>query len=199
MIRYGIVAACLAALSLSATVSAPLDAQLQKTAVVPGWRVDPARSRLSFAAAMNGQGFNGQFRRWGANIRFDPAHLDASSVRVVVATGSAATGDATRDEALPTADWFAVALFPRATFASRGFASLGGDRYRVDGDLILRNVSRPVSIPFQLVIQGNAARMVGRVGIDRTAFGVGEGQFKGTDTVAAKVGVIISITATKTP
>ena len=199
MIRYGILAASLGVLSLSATVPAPLEAQPQKPASVPGWRVDPARSRLTFAAAMNGQGFTGQFRRWAANIRFDPAHLDASSVRVVVATGSAATGDATRDEALPTADWFAVALFPQATFTSRRFTSLGGNRYRADGDLRIRNVSRPVSIPFQLVIQGNAARMAGKVSIDRTAFGVGQGQFKGTDTVAAKVDVVISITATKTP
>lgn len=198
MIRYSVTLS-LAALCLSAAVPAPFAAQTQKAPTVPGWRVDPAHSRLGFTGAMNGQGFNGLFRRWGASIRFDPAHLDASSVRVAVDTGSAATGDASRDEALPTADWFAVKLFPQAIFTSRRFTSLGGNRYRVDGDLRIRNLSRPISIPFQLAIQGNAARMAGRVSIDRTVFGVGQGQFKGTDTVAAKVDLVISINATKAP
>ena len=110
---------------------------------------------------------------------------------------SAATGDATRDEALPTADWFATTLFPRATFTSRRFVSLGGSRYRVDGDLMIRNVARPVSFPFQLAIKGAAATMLGRLSLDRTLFGVGQGQFKGTDTVAGKVDVVISVNASK--
>ena len=39
--------------------------------------------------------------------------------------------------------------------------------------------------------------MTGRLSIDRTVFGVGQGQFKGTETVAAKVDITISITASK--
>lgn len=193
MIRSG-VALSLAAFTLGVAAAGAIAAP-----AVSGWRVDPARSRLGFTGAMSGQPFNGQFRRWNAAIRFDPAHLDASSVRVVVDTGSAVTGDASRDEALPTDDWFAAKLFPQSVFVSRRFTSLGGNRYRVDGDLKIRNVSRPISIPFQLVIKGNAATMTGRASLDRTVFGVGQGQFKGTDTVAGKVDVVISINATKAP
>jgi polyisoprenoid-binding protein YceI len=179
--------------------AAPAKVPASKAAAVPGWAVDQGHSRLGFAAAMNGQSFDGQFRRWAAQIRFDPAHLDLSSVRVVIDTGSAATGDQSRDEALPTADWFAIQAFPRASFTSRSFKSLGQNRYQVDGDLKIRDVSRPVSFPFQLAILGNNARMAGRLSIDRTVFGVGQGQFKGTDTVAAKVDVVIAVTATKIP
>lgn len=172
-------------------------APTKKAGALPRWRIDPARSRLQFAAAMNGQGFNGQFRRWTADIRFDPVNLKDSSVRVVVDMRSAATGDVTRDEALPTADWFATTLFPRATFTSRRFVDLGGSRYRVDGDLMIRNVARPVSFPFHLAIKGSAATMQGRLSLDRTLFGVGQGQFRGTETVAGKVDVIISLSASQ--
>jgi polyisoprenoid-binding protein YceI len=168
-------------------------------APAPIWVVDRANSRLGFAASMNGQAINGQFRRWAAQIRFDPAHLDASSVRATIDMASAATGDATRDEALPTDDWFSAKLFPQAQFVSRHFSALPGGRYQVQGDLRIRNVVRPVSFPFKLTITGGTARMVGAVPIDRTVFGVGQGQWKGTEAVAAKVDVLISIAASKAP
>ncbi len=190
-IRTSIALLTIAATTASVAAPAP--------ALVQAWGVDHGRSRLGFVAAMNGQAFNGLFRRWEAKIRFDPAHLDASSVQVLIDAGSATTGDQTRDEALPTADWFAAQSFPRATFVSRHFVSLGGNRYRVDGDLKIRDTARPVSIPFQLQIQGPEARMAGRLSIDRTLFGVGQGQFKGTDTVAAKVDVVINLSASKLP
>jgi polyisoprenoid-binding protein YceI len=183
--------------SLALLVAIPPAGQAATPPAAQGWTVDKAKSRLGFSAAMNGQTFNGQFRRWDAQIRFDPAHLDISGARVSIDTGSAATGDQTRDEALPTADWFSVSVFPRASFTSRRFISLGGGRYRADGDLKIRDVTRPVSFPFELRFQGNTAAMTGRLSIDRTVFGVGQGQFKGTETVAAKVDVTISITASK--
>jgi polyisoprenoid-binding protein YceI len=170
-----------------------------KPVPVSGWTVDQSHSKLGFVAAMNGQSFDGQFRHWVAQIRFDFAHLDASSVRVLIDTGSAVTGDQTRDQSLPTADWFATQTFPRAMFVSRHLTSLGANRYQVDGDLKIRDVSRPVSFPFQLQIQGANARMTGRLSVDRTIFGVGQGQFKGSDAVAAKVDVVIAIVATKGP
>ncbi len=70
MIRSG-VALSLAAFTLGVAAQGAIAAP-----AVSGWRVDPARSRLGFTGAMSGQPFNGQFRRWNAAIRFDPAHLD---------------------------------------------------------------------------------------------------------------------------
>lgn len=166
-------------------------------ASVPGWAVDYGASRLAFAAAMNGQAINGGFRRWQAQVRFDPRNLAASEVKVDVDTGSAATGDASRDQALPTDDWFAARAFPRATFTSQRFVSLGGDRYQAIGTLTIRGVSRPVTLPFRLTITGDKAHVEGTAPIDRTAFGVGQNQWKGTEAVAARVDVRISIDAKK--
>jgi polyisoprenoid-binding protein YceI len=177
----------------------PISATVTSPKPVSEWMVDQSHSKLGFVALMNGQSFGGQFRHWAAQIRFDPNRLDASNVRVLIDTASAVTADQSRDQSLPTADWFAVQTFPRATFTSRHLTSLGGGHYRVDGDLRIRDVSRPVSFPFQVQIQGKNARMAGRLSIDRTTFGVGQGQFKGTETIAAKVDVVITIAATKNP
>lgn len=161
----------------------------------PAWQVNEAASQLNFAASMSGQAIPGRFRRWNAQIRFDPANLPASQVMAVIETGSAATGDRTRDEALPTADWFNAAAFPRATFRSRRIAAAGPGRYTAYGDLTIRGVSRPVALPFTLAITRDVARMQGSLMINRALFGVGQGQWKSGSAVALNVRVNISLVA----
>ena len=180
-----------------AAAAAPAQKAASASASASGWAVNYGASRLAFAASMNGQAIDGAFRRWQAQVRFDPRNLAASEVKVVVDTGSAATGDASRDQALPTDDWFAARAFPRATFTSQRFVSLGGDRYQAIGTLAIRGVSRPVTLPFRLTITGAKAHAEGVVPIDRTAFGVGQNQWKGTEAVAARVDVRVSIDAQK--
>lgn len=115
----------LAALALSATViSAPAHAG------APTWNVNKGNSHLGFGVAVNNQGVKGEFRRWDAQIAFDPKALNQSRVAATIEMGSAVTGEATRDQSLPTADWFNVAAFPRATFVATNFKDLGVDAIR---------------------------------------------------------------------
>jgi polyisoprenoid-binding protein YceI len=164
-------------------------------APAPLWTIDRPASRVTFVASMNGQAINGGFRRFDARIAFDPANLAGSSVIAMIDTGSGSTGDQTRDEALPSDDWFSAKVFPRATFKSAGFKTLGGNRYLAAGTLTIRGKAHPVSLPFQLAITGNKAQMRGSLTIDRRWFGVGQGQFAGTDAVAANVRVNVAIDA----
>jgi polyisoprenoid-binding protein YceI len=163
------------------------------------WTVDKGASHLGFTGAMSGQPFSGNFGSWNSEIVFDPNDLGASHVTATIDMASAKTDDQTRDEALPTEDWFAVSAFPRATFASHEITATGPDHYVAKGNLTIRNFTRSVSLPFTLVIQGDTAKMSGSLSLDRSAFGVGEGQFKGGDTVALEVQVNIAITARRRP
>jgi len=180
------------AIAMSASVrAAPAPAQ------APTWSVNKAASKLGFTGTMNGQAFNGVFRRWNTAIRFDPKSLATSSVTAVIDMGSATTGDQTRDEALPTPDWFSAAAFPRATFAASQFKDLGGGQYQAIGTLAIRAVKRPIVLPFTLKITGGAATMQGVLTVDRRLFGVGQGQFLAGDTVATSVRINVNITARK--
>jgi polyisoprenoid-binding protein YceI len=170
------------------------------TAAAPAsWTVDKGASHLGFTGAMSGQPFSGSFGNWNAEIIFDPNDLGASHVIATIDMASAKTDDQTRDEALPTEDWFAVNAFPRATFASHEITAAGPDHYVAKGNLTIRNFTRSISLPFTLVIEGDTVKMSGSLSLDRSAFGVGEGQFKGGDTVALEVQVNIAITAQRTP
>ena len=159
------------------------------------WTVDKGASRLAFKSSFGGDSFDGAFRRWDAQIAFDPKALAASKVVVTVDMASADAGDESRNEALPTDDWFAARKFPRATFTTRAIKDLGGGRYQATGDLAIRGISKPVVLPFTLQISGAVAKMSGSVTINRTAFGVGQGQFKSAETVPLDVTINVSLQA----
>ena len=114
---------------------------------------------------------------------------------VQVGTASARTGDASRDQALPTADWFSAATFPTATFRSRAITATGPGRYMATGELAVRNVTRPIALPFTLAVSGRQATMDGSTEVDRSSFGVGQGQFKSGDTVGLKVKIVVHVVA----
>ncbi|MDO8294999.1 MAG: YceI family protein [Caulobacter sp.] len=164
-------------------------------APAPAWTVDKPASKVAFSSSFDGGAFTGSFRRWDAAIRFDPANLAGSSVTAAFDMTSAVTGDSGRDEALPQDEWFAAGKFPKATFTARTFKALGGNRYQAVGALTIRGVTKPLTLPFTLVITGGVAKMNASVGLNRLAFGVGQNEWKTTEVVPATVTVNISLTA----
>lgn len=192
-----------AAVALLSCVAAPVTAGAlllappgaRAAAAAPAWTVDKANSRIRFKSSFAGMGFEGGFSRWDARINFDPKNLAGSRAVVTIDLASANSGDADRDQTLPTAEWFDVKKTPQATFTSTSFRDLGGGRYQAAGNLTLKGVTRPVSFPFTLAIQGTTARMTGQATINRSQFKVGQGQFSGSDTVPYEVVVPITLVA----
>ncbi|MDB5448609.1 MAG: YceI/cytochrome b561 periplasmic protein, partial [Phenylobacterium sp.] len=158
------------------------------------WIVSPA-STLSFATSWGGQPLEGRFDRWQAEILFSPEALARSKVTVKVNLASVNTGDAQRDASLPTADWFDAEHHPTAVFTADRFEKTGADRYLARGVLELRGVKRPMSLPFTLHIAGDKARVSGVTSLDRTAFGVGQGEWTKTDQIPATVTVKVELQA----
>ena len=108
---------------------------------------------------------------------------------------SAVTGDAQRDQALPTPTFLSADRFPKAMFAATSFKSLGGGRYLAIGQLSLRGVVKPLTLPFTLAITGPRATMTASLALNRLAFGVGQNEWKSTDALPANVTVSIAIPA----
>jgi polyisoprenoid-binding protein YceI/cytochrome b561 len=179
---------------IAAAPAAPAAATVDKDPV--RWAVSPG-STLGFTTTWGGQEIQGRFDRWTADILFSPQALDRSRVSVSIDLAKVATGDAQRDAAIPGADWFDAATRPRASFAAEKFEKTGEGRYVAHGKLTLRGVTRPVDLPFRLKIDGDKARMSGVTSLDRTAFGVGQGEWQATDQIPANVKVSVQIAATR--
>ena len=56
------------------------------------------------------------------------------------------TRQADRDAHLRSADFFDAERFPLVRFESAGVRALGGGRYRVDGELALRGLRKPIAL-----------------------------------------------------
>lgn len=154
-------------------------------------------SILGFSTLWGGQAVEGRFDAWSADIVFSPDALARSHVKVTIDLASVATSDPQRDVALPGADFFDVAQHPSAVFTADSFEAVGPNRYVAKGKLSLRGVTRPVRLPFTLKIDGDKARMSGVTSLDRTAFGVGQGEWQATDQIPAQVKVSVQLTATR--
>ena len=153
--------------------------------------------RLGFTARWNGEAVDGRFDRWRAAIRFSPDELAKSTISVTVDLASTDTGDGQRDDSLKSSDFFDVGAHPSAVFTARDIRHLGGDRYEARGTLDLRGASKPATLRFTLRIDGDRARVAGTARIDRTAFGVGQGEWAATDAIAAAVDIAFSFNATR--
>ena len=164
---------------------------------VTRWTVEPG-GHLDFATSWSGQPVTGQFKDWTADIRFSEDSPEASRVTVTVNPASAATGDAQRDATLPTDDWLDVSTFPKATFSAEGFHRQGAG-WTADGQMTLKGVSRPLRLTFSLDQTGDRVTARGQTSIDRTAFGVGKGEFAATDQIPAQVTVRFAFSAHRRP
>lgn len=168
----------------------------------PSWRVDPRASSLGFAFAYDdGESeptrFEGRFTRWRADIRFDPADLDASSAVVTIETASATDGVQIHDNALPTEPWFDAAAHPTAVFRTTSIRR-DGDGYIARGELTMKGRTRDVELPFTLSIEAGRAAMRGRAVIDRRDFDIGE-RSDAADFISRDVEIIVRLEAVQAP
>jgi cytochrome b561/polyisoprenoid-binding protein YceI len=180
---------------------APVEEPVKKAPVetkepLADWTVMPG-GRLGFTARWNGEAVRGSFGRWRAAIRFSRDDLAKSNIRVTVDLASADTGDGQRDDSLKSSDFFNVTAQPSAVFTARDIRHIDGDHYEARGTLALRGVSKPATLRFTLQIEDNKARVAGTARIDRTAFGVGQGEWAATDAIAAAVDIDFSFSATR--
>jgi cytochrome b561/polyisoprenoid-binding protein YceI len=177
-----------------ASAQAPAAAPVLKDPVA--WTVQKG-SALTFSATWSADTIQGQFASWTADILFSPDALDRSKLTVAIDMTSAKTGDDQRDASLPSDDFFAAAAHPKAIFTATKFRKTGEGKFVADGTLDLRGVKKPLSLPFSLKIDGDTATARGVTTLDRTAFGVGQGEWASTDQIGGKVKVSFQLTAKK--
>ncbi|KQP38291.1 polyisoprenoid-binding protein [Methylobacterium sp. Leaf104] len=180
-----------------ATALAVAPLALPARAEAAAWTVDAARSRIGFSGVQVGAPFQGRFKRFSAQIDFDPAAPETGHAVVDIDLASAETGDAQRDASLPQAEWFDVKAMPQARFEATRFVARGGDAYEAVGSLTIRGIRRDAVLPFRLTRERATARAVGHLDLVRTQFGVGQGPWASGQWVALEVGVDIDLTATQ--
>ncbi len=92
--------------------------------------------------------------------------------------------------------WFNVLDFPQVTFQTTGFTAKGANAYIAKAKLTLKGITKDITLPFTLKINGSTATMKGETTLKRLAFNIGQGDdFTGEKPVALSVKVMVNITA----
>jgi polyisoprenoid-binding protein YceI len=161
------------------------------------WTVDSAKSRLSFSVQWSGEAFTATFKRWKADILFDPSDLAHSRASVSIDMASEGSDFPDNDEGLKGTQGFETSKFPVAKFDATHFVHGSGNSYTADATLSLHGLTKHVTLPFTLVITGKTAHMTGRTSLMRADFGLAGGEFSGDTPIAHAVTVNVDLTATR--
>ena len=122
-----------------------------------------------------------QFAQGTGTLEFDESDPTMSSIKVTIPLASLNTGVPDLDERLKSEDFFEVSKFPTATFVStRVEKGMGTNRFKVTGNLTIREITRPVMLDVTLLKVGKNVRTeVATIGFDargtlkRSDFGLG--------------------------
>jgi polyisoprenoid-binding protein YceI len=157
------------------------------------WTLQPKESKLTFVATQAGAEFEGAFKSFTADIRFDPQDLAGSRFDVKIDMASVDSQDSERDDTIKSDDLFAVKQFPSAHYVADKFTvqgnNKGGNTFTGTGKLTLRNATREVPIEFTFEQKNGSAWLKGSAQLKRLDFGVGQGDWKDTENVGNEVKV----------
>jgi polyisoprenoid-binding protein YceI len=174
---------------LIAAAQTPAAAQAAATAQNGAARLLPAQSEVAFTSRQMGVPVDGKFKKFDAQISFDPKKPETGTVALTIDTGSASFGAPETDTEMPKSVWFNVAKFPQATFQSSAIKALGGGKYEVAGKLVIKGNARDVVVPVTLAQANGATVASGAFTIKRLDFKIGEGEWADTSMVANDVQV----------
>ncbi len=126
------------------------------------WIIDPTHTLVEFAARyMTITTVKGRFAGVSGTIHAAQEPLDSgqATVEVEIDAASLDTGDPRRDSHLRSADFLDVERFPSITFTTTRVDPIDATRFRVYGQLTIRDVTREVAL--NVTRQGEAKTPTG--------------------------------------
>ncbi|MGW4870906.1 YceI family protein [Streptomyces chartreusis] len=134
----------------TATATAAAAVSPDLAALTGEYTIDPAHSTIGFVArhAMV-TNVKGKFLDFSGSLHLDGSDPSASTASLDIKMESIDTGSADRDGHLKSADFFKIEEFPTMTFRSTKAEALGGDDYRITGDLEILGTTRSITIDLE--------------------------------------------------
>jgi polyisoprenoid-binding protein YceI len=169
------------------------------------WDIDRAHSNIYFDIKHIYSTVRGGFEDFSGQVFFDPENKETGRVAFEVKVNSINTSINKRDDHLRSGDFFDAGKFPLMSFKSTGIKRVSDDKYLLEGDLTVKDVTKKVTIPFAFLgMRENPLRTGSRVAgfeadftIDRLEYHVGTGKFYEMGVVGKDVRVVVSLEVIK--
>ncbi|WP_151806481.1 YceI family protein [Acinetobacter bereziniae] len=169
------------------------------------YKIDPTHTATVFT--WNHFGFStpsANFSDIQGTISVDNAKPADSSVNVTIPLASLNTNVKALDEHLKTPDFFDAEKYPNITFKSTKVQALGKNKYKITGNLTVKDVTKPVVLDAVLNKQGvhpmTKAQSIGfnaTTSFNRSAFGVGAYVPNVGDKITVNITTEASVSASK--
>jgi polyisoprenoid-binding protein YceI len=109
------------------------------------WKIDPSHSLFEFSVKhMMITTVRGRFKEFAGTLVIDEDNPTEFYAQGEIDVASLDTHDPQRDAHLRSADFFNVEKYPKMTFRSTRIEPLGGDHFKVYGDLTIKDITREV-------------------------------------------------------
>jgi len=147
----------------------------------------PAQSEIVFTSRQMGVPVDGRFRKFDAQVAFDPKKPEAATIAMNIDLASVSLGVAETEAELAKPGWFNTKAFPQATFQSSAIKAVGGGKFEVAGKLSIKGNVRDVLVPVTLTQAGGNTTAAGNFAIKRLEYKIGEGEWNDASLVADEV------------
>ena len=157
---------------------------------IPQSRAEKVESgQINFTGTQMGATVQGGFRQFSADLHFDAQDLPHSYAHITIDLGSVDLASEESEDEIKGKHWFSIQSFPQARFDSSDIQRVGPNQYLVWGLFQLKGVRKPLRIPLKMSYDHSGRSAQGRFILKRNDFGVGDGTWSATDTVADEVTV----------
>ena len=140
---------------------------------VDKYLITPENSKITFVASKVTGSHHGGFEKFSGAIDY-AGQPEKSHVTITIDTGSVTTDTPDLTKHLKTADFFEVARYPQATFASTQIKAGGenGATHTVTGNIQLHGVTKSITFPATIVVSPGAITVDSTFAINRKDFAI---------------------------
>lgn len=150
-------------------------------------RIQIDKSNLSFVYKQMNVPIDGHFKKFRAQLNFDPTKPASAKASFDLDLNSIDAGSDEANEEVVGKDWFNTKAYPTASFVSSRIKPLGGNRYEISGKMTIKGRSQNIVAPFTFSPQGSTAVVDGAFVLKRADFAIGEGSWADFGTVANEI------------
>lgn len=121
------------------------------------WNVDKAHSNVGFTVThLVVSEVDGSFKVYDGSINTTTDDFSGAEIKFIVDVPSINTGNDKRDNHLKGDDFFNAEQYPQMTFKSKAFKKAGKNKYKLVGDLTIRDITKEVTfdVTYGGTIQG---------------------------------------------
>jgi polyisoprenoid-binding protein YceI len=112
----------------------------------PNWKLDKAHSSVTFTVRhMVISEVTGNFKDFTIALKSEKDDFSDAEVQSTIKVASLSTDNTMRDNHLKSDDFFNAEKFPEINFKSTSFEKLDGNKYKITGDLTIRDVTKNVT------------------------------------------------------